>query len=424
MRYGQVVLGPAGSGKSTYCAVVQNYCSAAGRPCKVINLDPAAEHFDYSPVVDVRDLISVEEAMEELQLGPNGALVYCMEYLLENCDWLEDRLNEEVGVESDDEYVLFDCPGQIELYCHLPVMRQLVDVLGRMSVRLCAVYCLEGPWLEEGSKVLAAEMMALSAMVGLEIPHISIITKGDLVERKKRVRDVGSCSGGAIGLGRYEGQSRLMVDAIDMDEGELEEESGEEEEDEDRLKFGGLSLVEEGDELEYDDEEIKQLEEFKLSIKNKQNTNTAKTTANSTGTTAATTTGTTAATTTATTAATTTGTGNSTTTTDGTSNSTTTTGGGNSTTSHESSISYRRLIAGSLEPSDLLLYMRRSLPARFVHLNEALANLLRDFNMVAFSALFDPNKEDTVQLVVGIVDHAIQYGENLEPKEIKEKEVD
>ena len=29
----------------------------------------------------------------------------------------------------DDDYIIFDCPGQIELYTHLPTMRQFVDQL-------------------------------------------------------------------------------------------------------------------------------------------------------------------------------------------------------------------------------------------------------------------------------------------------------
>lgn len=34
--------------------------------------DPAAEDFAYPVAFDVRDLITVEDAMEELGLGPNG----------------------------------------------------------------------------------------------------------------------------------------------------------------------------------------------------------------------------------------------------------------------------------------------------------------------------------------------------------------
>lgn len=29
---------------------------------------------------DIRELVSLEDVMEELGLGPNGALMYCMEY--------------------------------------------------------------------------------------------------------------------------------------------------------------------------------------------------------------------------------------------------------------------------------------------------------------------------------------------------------
>ncbi len=56
-----------------------------------MNLDPAAEEFGYDVSFDVRDLITLAEVMEELSLGPNGGLVYCMEYLLDNLDWLQAR---------------------------------------------------------------------------------------------------------------------------------------------------------------------------------------------------------------------------------------------------------------------------------------------------------------------------------------------
>mgnify|MGYP002776780065 CR=1 FL=1 len=37
--------------------------------------------------IDIRELISLEDVMEELQLGPNGGLIYCMEYPFpEICD--------------------------------------------------------------------------------------------------------------------------------------------------------------------------------------------------------------------------------------------------------------------------------------------------------------------------------------------------
>ncbi len=38
------------------------------RPVHVVNLDPAAEYFDYQPLADIRDLIKVDDAMEDEEL--------------------------------------------------------------------------------------------------------------------------------------------------------------------------------------------------------------------------------------------------------------------------------------------------------------------------------------------------------------------
>lgn len=47
-----------------------------------VNLDPAAEEFEYEPDVDIKDLICLEDVMDEMGLGPNGGLMACFEYVL------------------------------------------------------------------------------------------------------------------------------------------------------------------------------------------------------------------------------------------------------------------------------------------------------------------------------------------------------
>lgn len=184
MRYGQIVLGPAGSGKSTYCSSIVRHAEDARKTIEVVNLDPAAEYFDYEPLADIRELIHVDDAMqdEDMHFGPNGGLVFCMEYLLENLDWLEEQLGE-----SDDDYILFDCPGQIELYTHMTVIRQLAEVLTqKFNFRLCAVFLLDSQFLVDGPKFLSGTMTALSVMVNLELPHLNVITKMDLLSKAAR----------------------------------------------------------------------------------------------------------------------------------------------------------------------------------------------------------------------------------------------
>ena len=118
----QLVMGPAGVGKSTYCKTMQEHAAASKRRLHVANLDPAAESFAYQCDFDIRDLINLEDVMEEFGYGPNGGLVYCMEFLLQNSEWLK----EELDAFGDDEYVILDCPGQVELYSHFSLFDLLL----------------------------------------------------------------------------------------------------------------------------------------------------------------------------------------------------------------------------------------------------------------------------------------------------------
>jgi len=74
----------------------------------MILTDPANDALIYKAAVDISDLIKVEDAMSSLTLGPNGGLMYCMEFLEKNMDWLMKQLSS-----YKDHYFLFDCPGQV-----------------------------------------------------------------------------------------------------------------------------------------------------------------------------------------------------------------------------------------------------------------------------------------------------------------------
>ncbi|GMH00630.1 hypothetical protein Nepgr_002469 [Nepenthes gracilis] len=156
------------------------------RTIHVVNLDPAAEHFDYPVAVDIRELISLDDVMEELELGPNGGLIYCMEHLEDN---LDDWLTEELDNYLDDDYLVFDCPGQIELFSHVPVLKNFVEHLKRKNFNVCAVYLLDSQFVTDVTKFISGCMASLSAMVQLEVPHVNILSKMDLVKNKRDLED-------------------------------------------------------------------------------------------------------------------------------------------------------------------------------------------------------------------------------------------
>ncbi len=70
-----------------------------------------------------------------------------MEYLEEN---LDDWLGEQLQAYGEDDYLVFDCPGQIELYSHLGVFKNFVDYLKSDGWSVCIVYCLDCHFMTGG----------------------------------------------------------------------------------------------------------------------------------------------------------------------------------------------------------------------------------------------------------------------------------
>lgn len=73
-----------------------------------VSVDPGNDALPFIASIDVSKLITVEDVMENLNLGPNGALVYCVEFLEKNLDWLFVEI-----AKYGDHYFLFDLPGQV-----------------------------------------------------------------------------------------------------------------------------------------------------------------------------------------------------------------------------------------------------------------------------------------------------------------------
>ncbi|ODV61034.1 putative signal sequence-binding GTPase GPN3 ASCRUDRAFT_75774 [Ascoidea rubescens DSM 1968] len=179
-RVGVLALGPAGAGKSTFCNSLVGHMQSNKRSCCLINLDPAAEQTEYEFSIDIRDLISLKDVMEELQLGPNGGLIYCFEFLLENLDWLD----EEIG-DFEEDYLIIDCPGQIELYTHIPILPRIIEHLrDNLNYSLCITYLMESSFIIDNLKFLSGTLSAMSTMILLELPHINLLSKFDLVKNE------------------------------------------------------------------------------------------------------------------------------------------------------------------------------------------------------------------------------------------------
>ncbi|KAJ6145063.1 GPN-loop GTPase 3 [Penicillium chermesinum] len=159
-KFGVLVMGPAGAGKTTFSNAIIQHLQTTRRSCFY--------------------LITLEDVMEELQLGPNGGLIYCFEFLLQNLEFLSEALDPL----SEEYLIIFDMPGQIELYTHIPLLPSLTQYLSRqgpLNINLCAAYLLESTFVVDKAKFFAGTLSAMSAMLMLEIPHVNILSKMDQV---------------------------------------------------------------------------------------------------------------------------------------------------------------------------------------------------------------------------------------------------
>ncbi|KAI2621263.1 hypothetical protein GGR54DRAFT_630326 [Hypoxylon sp. NC1633] len=176
MPFAQLVLGSPGAGKSTYCDGMHQFMGAIGRECSIVNLDPANDRTNYPCALDIRDLITLEEIMRDDQLGPNGGVLYAFEELEQNMEWLENGLKK-----LEESYVLFDCPGQVELYTHHSSLRNIFFRLQKMGYRLVAVHLSDSFCLTQPSLYISNLLLTLRAMLQMDLPHINVLTKIDKV---------------------------------------------------------------------------------------------------------------------------------------------------------------------------------------------------------------------------------------------------
>ncbi|KAI7822483.1 hypothetical protein BX661DRAFT_187467 [Kickxella alabastrina] len=150
MPFGQIVIGPPGSGKTTYCNGMHHTWTQNG----CVNLDPANDCMTY-------ESHTLDDAMEAYQLGPNGGM---------NIQWLVDQL-----ASHPDCYFIFDCPGQVELYTHNQAIKNIVRRLEKHDFRLACVHL--------AARFISVLMLSLTTMTMLEMPHINVLSKIDLLEQ-------------------------------------------------------------------------------------------------------------------------------------------------------------------------------------------------------------------------------------------------
>jgi hypothetical protein len=197
MPFGEIVIGAPGAGKSTYAYGKYQLFAALERPMTIVNLDPANESLPYPCAISISSLITLQDAMNEFGLGPNGAMLYCMEYLEANFDWLL----EELGKLHKETWVVFDLPGQVELSTNHDSLKNIITRLTKSDFRvsflshykdssavlrhpqLAAVNLCDAHYVTDAAKYISVLLLSLRTMLQLELPHVNVLSKIDLLSQ-------------------------------------------------------------------------------------------------------------------------------------------------------------------------------------------------------------------------------------------------
>jgi GTPase SAR1 family protein len=120
-----------------------------------VNLDPACPNTPYKADISIASLITLEDVMAEFNLGPNGGMLYCLEFLEANFDWLEEALSK-----CTTGYFVFDLPGQVELSTDHMVRLEGLGFIGADSVtEFTAHSCKAGEtWISSKSSVFPLDL--------------------------------------------------------------------------------------------------------------------------------------------------------------------------------------------------------------------------------------------------------------------------
>ncbi|MEM1908250.1 MAG: ATP/GTP-binding protein [Thermofilaceae archaeon] len=175
MTFMLFIVGPAGSGKSSFVAAFSDWLENFEIPYLTVNLDPAAEYIPYTPDIDVRDYVTARQVMEEYMLGPNGAIVASVDLMLNFIPSLREEIHE-VATEG---YVLIDTPGQMEIFAFRRTGTEIVKEL--MGDRGGVLFIVDAALATSPSAFASQIFLASSVYYRFRIPQFNVFNKIDLL---------------------------------------------------------------------------------------------------------------------------------------------------------------------------------------------------------------------------------------------------
>lgn len=172
------IIGTAGSGKSMLTSSYGNWLRLEKQNAALVNLDPGPLHLPYTPDLDVRDFISIENIMDEYELGPNGALIMAADLIAD----MSEKLGEEIDLLNPD-IVLVDTPGQMELFAFRASGPYIARELTQEPKAI--VYLFDSVFSANPMNYVSNMFLSAAIHTRFFLPQIHVLSKCDLLPEKE-----------------------------------------------------------------------------------------------------------------------------------------------------------------------------------------------------------------------------------------------
>ncbi|MFX1363541.1 MAG: ATP/GTP-binding protein [Promethearchaeota archaeon] len=184
MRFFRILLnyfiGTAGSGKSTLTGEIKNYVINRDPEISAItlNLDPGVKTMPYTPDIDIRDYIILEEIMEQYTLGPNGGLILASDLMVNYLDDLKEEIDD-----YNPDWIFVDTAGQLELFAFRETGPLIASTLGFGDIQRSVSFLFDSNFVLRPNGFISTLLLAASVQFRFQkIPLINILSKTDLID--------------------------------------------------------------------------------------------------------------------------------------------------------------------------------------------------------------------------------------------------
>uniref|UniRef100_W5NG82 GPN-loop GTPase n=1 Tax=Lepisosteus oculatus TaxID=7918 RepID=W5NG82_LEPOC len=173
-----IVLGMAGSGKTTFVQRLTAYLHKKKSPPYVINLDPAVHEVPFPANIDIRDTVNYKEVMKQYGLGPNGGIVTSLNLFATRFDQVMKFIEKK---QKDYQYVLIDTPGQIEVFTWSASGTIITEALAS-SFPCVVVYVMDTSRSVNPVTFMSNMLYACSILYKTKLPFIVVMNKTDIID--------------------------------------------------------------------------------------------------------------------------------------------------------------------------------------------------------------------------------------------------